>query len=82
MPGGSFTLVATDGDGAGGAFHWNTGNAGAGSGANGGDILIQTGAGDGAGRNGLIFLNLPTADPGVSGALWVDPVTHLVHVSP
>ena len=27
---------------------------------------------NGAGRDGLVFLNLPTSDPGVSGALWAD----------
>jgi hypothetical protein len=39
---------------------------------NGGDIFFIPGAGDGAGRNGLVFLNLPTVDPEVAGALWAD----------
>lgn len=49
--------------------------------ADGGDITLTPGAGDGAGRHGLIFANLPTSDPGVVGALWVDAVTHIVKVS-
>lgn len=60
-----------------------------------GDTYIAGGlaAGGGGGRNGLVILGqnspdlggaapLPTADPGVSGALWVDPATHILHVSP
>ena len=44
-----------------------------GSGANGGDIAMEAGAGDGAGVAGNIILNnLPTSNPGVTGALWND----------
>lgn len=39
---------------------------------NGGDIDMTAGAGNGTGRNGLVFLHLPTADPNVAGALWAD----------
>lgn len=49
----------------------------------GGDVHLLPGAGAGAGRAGLIIAaNLPTVDPGVSNAVWVDPVTHLLHLSP
>jgi len=48
----------------------------------GGDISLTPGAGAGVGRAGQVIVILPTADPTVSGALWVDPVTHLVHQSP
>lgn len=57
-------------DGTGGAANLNGGNAEAGSSKAGGDITLTPGAGDGAGRNGLFFPNLPTVDPGVSGAAW------------
>ena len=41
----------------------------------GGDITITPGAGSGGGRNGLIILEktrLPTTNPGVPGALWLN----------
>ena len=48
----------------------------AGSNANGGDIAMEAGAGDGAGIAGNIILNnLPTSNPGVTGALWNDSGT-------
>lgn len=51
-------------------------SATAGSNANGGNVAIQAGSGDGTGTNGLIILNnLPTSDPGVTGALWNDSGT-------
>lgn len=57
--------------------------AAAGSGAAGGDISLVPGAGDGAGRSGLVFPNLPTSDPGVSGALYCDALDgNRVKVSP
>ena len=65
---------------AGGQVQIGGGDAGTGSGGSGGDITVQPGAGDGAGRHGLIFLNLPTSDPGVSGALFV--LAGVVKVSP
>ncbi len=50
---------------------------------NGGDIYLFPGAGHGTGRQGLVIaFNWPTADPLVSGGLWVDPVTHIVKMSP
>jgi hypothetical protein len=54
-----------------------------GASGNGGDIKLTAGAGTGAGRNGLVyFMNPPTVDPVLTGALWVDPVTHIVKRSP
>ena len=35
----------------------------------GGDLRVVAGSGS-SGRNGLVFLNLPTSDPAVAGALW------------
>lgn len=48
----------------------------------GGDVHIKVGAKIGAGRDGLIFLDgpIPTADPGISGAIWNDAGT--LKVSP
>ncbi len=57
----------------------------AGGDGNGGDVVFNGSTGHGAGRQGLVlFLSgaMPTADPLVSGALWVDPVTHIVKMSP
>jgi hypothetical protein len=48
-------------------------SATSGSNANGGNVTLKAGTGDGTGTNGLIILaNLPTSDPGVTGALWND----------
>lgn len=44
----------------------------AGGGGNGGDFVVDAAAGDGAGRRGLVFLNLPTSDPHVAGAAWAN----------
>lgn len=39
--------------------------------ANGGDVIITPGALVGTGRQGLFIINnLPTSDPGVTGAIW------------
>lgn len=41
--------------------------------ADGGDIYIRPSLGEGSGANGnLIITNLPTSDPGVSGAIYYD----------
>jgi hypothetical protein len=61
-------------DGVGGVAEIVAGDGETGSGKAGGDITLTAGAGDGAGRHGLVFLNLPTSDPGVSGALYSDGV--------
>lgn len=46
----------------------------------GGDFRLDPGLGNGAGRMGLVkILRMPDADPGVAGALYVDPITHIVH---
>ncbi len=45
----------------------------------GGDIFFAYGTGS---RNGLFFPNLPTSDPGISGAMYVDGLTGIVKVSP
>lgn len=58
-----------DGDGVAGGDLVILGGGAAGAGI-GGDLVFTPGAGDGIARNGLVFLNLPTSDPGVSGALW------------
>lgn len=58
-------LILRSGDGA-------SSSAGA---ADGGDINLVPGTGYGTGRDGLIFPNLPTSDPGVSGAMWSDSGT-------
>ena len=52
----------------GGTITFQSGNALGGTG-NGGDITFKTGTTVG-GRAGLFFPNLPTSDPGVSGAAW------------
>lgn len=70
--GAELTIGGGDDAGAGGEMRLIGGAARSGSAAQGGDITLQGGAGDGAGRNGLIFLNLPTSDPGVAGALYCD----------
>jgi hypothetical protein len=49
-----------------------TGTA-SGAGVNGGDVHIALGAGGAGGRQGLVVIaTLPTADPHVVGALWID----------
>lgn len=66
-PGGSVDITATDG---------------AGTNQNGGNVNITIGAATGTGTPGnLIITGLPTADPGVSGALWVDG-SNFLKVSP
>lgn len=58
----------------------NTGNGGW-QNSNGGDVVITLGAKLGTGRNGVLKVtSLPTADPGVAGALWL-PATGAVAVS-
>lgn len=47
-----------------------TGAAASGSNMDGGDLYFVIGAGDGSGRQGLWFPQLPTADPMVAGAAW------------
>lgn len=60
----------------GGGFRFITAGGGSdGSSWNGGDVTFQLGGAGGAGRSGLVFLSLPTSDPGVSGALWNDAGT-------
>lgn len=69
---------------AGGSVEISTGSAHTGN-ANGGDVTVALGTGIGTGRQGLIILSgMPTANPGVSGALWVDTTTtpHTMRVSP
>lgn len=62
-------------DGQGGDSYATGGYAQTGSGKRGGDLYLYGGGGDGAGRSGLIIpQNLPTADPGVAGALYSDGV--------
>jgi len=65
---------AGNGDGTGGGVRIVTAAAHGASDKNGGDLVVTLGVKDGAGRNGLVFLNLPTSDPGVVGALY-DPGT-------
>lgn len=60
------------GDGTGGDIFIRSGQASLGTGRRGGDITLYPRDGDGTGRNGLVFLNLPTADPLVAGALWAN----------
>lgn len=63
------------GAGTGGSAYLSTGNAKTGTNENGGDITLAAGAGDGAGRDGLVFIDLdslPTSDPGEQGALYRD----------
>jgi len=68
--GGEVALFAGVGSsGAGGAINIFAGDSNGGNGP-GGDINFFTGAGNGSGRTGLIFLNLGSTNPGVSGALW------------
>jgi hypothetical protein len=44
--------------------------------ARGGDVVIRGGIGYGTGRVGLVIMsNLPTSNPGVTGALWNDAGT-------
>jgi hypothetical protein len=50
--------------------------------ARGGDVILQPGTGIGTGRSGLVFANLPTADPQVAGALWEDAGTVKVSAGP
>ena len=41
--------------------------------AHGGDVVLTPGTGYGTGRHGLVIIaNLPTSNPGVTGALWND----------
>lgn len=58
--------------GEGGSVSLGGGAAAAGSGLHGGDIVLEPGAGNGAGRHGTIVTSgIPTTDPGVAGALWL-----------
>lgn len=57
------------------------GGTAAGTGA-GGDLLLDPGASVGGAKGLVLMTGLPTADPGVSGALWVDPVTRELRISP
>lgn len=90
-PGGSLGFSSGSGDTLGGDVVFNAGLGFTGPGGNiyfnsggsfgsaqGGDITFNYGSG--GTRNGLFFPNLPTSDPGVSGAAWVDGVT--VKISP
>lgn len=68
---GILTLEGGKGDGTGGTSHLSGGDAESGANQDGGDVVLAGGAGDGTGRQGLVMIsNLPTSDPGVSGALW------------
>lgn len=41
-----------------------------------GNLRIETVSGN------IVVTGLPAADPGVTGALWADPITHILKVSP
>ena len=87
---------AGSGDGQGGSVHiisgtgWTTGGGvvqvvtGSSNGGQGGDFVITLGVDNfSIDRQGLIIVqNMPTADPGVTGALWVDTGTNTVMISP
>lgn len=80
--GGEVTVDGGTAGGQGGSVSVYAGWAKASSGADGGDVLLWPGTGDGGGRQGLLILkDIPTSDPGVSGALWVDG-SNFLKVSP
>jgi hypothetical protein len=70
LAGGAVVFAAGNGNGNGaGGINLTTGSDG--TDGNGGDVTFTYGTGTGAGkRNGLLFPNLPTSNPGVSGAAW------------
>lgn len=70
--GGEVDAFAGAANGTGGRVELLGGQPGTGTGMPGGDVRVTTFGGDGAGRHGLVFLNLPTSDPAVAGALWAD----------
>lgn len=74
--GGAASYVAGNGDVDGGDVNFTTGN---GTTGDGGDLVFTFG--NGAGRNGLFFPNLPSGDPGVTGAAYVDG-SGFVKISP
>ena len=85
---GNINVITGDGDSS-GTINFAAGTATGGGGA-GGSILFQAGVGATPGdlqfvvNGGNVLTNnsWPTADPLVSGALWIDPVTHQVMASP
>ena len=80
---GSFTVAGGDGAGGGGDISVTSGASSAGDAGNvfitgeaapaglGGNVTLEAGAG-GAANGDIILANLPTAAPGISGALWRD----------
>lgn len=83
--------AATSGTNDGGVIQINAGASAGGNGGSigltagdgavtGGSIVIEAGSGGTSGQ--IVMLNLPTVDPGIAGALWADPVTHILMVSP
>ncbi len=74
--GGNADFESGGGSTDGGGITFTTGS---GTSGNGGDISFSFGAG--GTRNGLFFPNLPTSDPGVSGAAYVDG-SGFVKISP
>lgn len=59
-----------------------TATNGVGTNKNGGSITLTVGTATGSGAPGnLIVVNLPTSDPGISGALWIDG-SNFLKVSP
>lgn len=85
-PGGSLTLQGGDSVGAANASPAAIrGGDAAGTGA-GGDLLLDAGSSVGGAAGNVLLgsvVNLPTADPLVSGALWIDVAAgHVIKVSP
>lgn len=89
---GTFTVRtgdAANGDSGGVAFFSGNSNA-----ANSGDVFFATGNAPIRGGSlrftilspgpdaNFVFTGMPTSDPAISGALWVDTVTNLIHMSP
>lgn len=76
-----FTGGVADTQGNGGNISMFSGD-GVGTNASGGNINLTLGVATGSGTPGqLIITNLPTSDPGISGALWVDG-SNFLKVSP